>query len=757
MTFRYTSLLLFAVLLAACAQAGVTATSEPQVPQILMEDLVIRPGDFQDAGSSGMALLPEGMMPDSGSSEGAYLSQPIEAPHPFNALVPQWIVEGTDEAEIHLEVRSGNNPSELGEWIAIERSMDWTLAEDSDTVGDMLVVPAQDKTHNFLQYKIQMKRDEENNAPLLSELTFTFIDSTEGPSAQEMAKIQEEIDGGESPSLSFGDQADDAYPKPSVISRDVWCIYAACDYTEGLAYHPVTHLILHHTVSSTGAGGDSADVVRAIWYFHTASRGWKDIGYNYLVDTNGILYEGHLGGDDVVGIHAAGANTGSMALAMIGSYSTSEPPVPMFESAVDLFAWKADKNDIDVFDASNSLPNIAWGLPHLMGHRDVYGTTECPGGVAHALIPALRERIAAAIGLESPHIYVDELSKSFIKSIANWREGPLQCGHNAHSWYAWSTRDGAQSTNWAEWRPDIPESGLYQIEVYAPYCNTGQPETSGARYKVNHSAGASDVVVDMNERVGLWTSLGEFTLDAGSNSSIYLDNLTNSDSGRGVWFDAIRLLPLELLPAVVTEQPTDGSWMQNREAIFTWQISNPEKAEAVILQVATDRAFEDRVVSEIWTTPVLEAAVDLQKDYAELYWRVIVTSAAGNEYPSNTSQFGIDSEPPVSTVTELRWLQQSAVYQVLWQGEDLLSGVESYNIAYRIAGNDEATWEEWLNETVQTGALFSPPDPTEVYEFRSQAIDKLGNQEGPRPDADISTDQALSLPYAALLPLINSD
>lgn len=730
------------------------ASEETQVPEITVENLVFGPEEFLESNASGITLRADGMTIASNLPGGTYISQPFKAPQAFNIVVPQWLVDEPENDGLQLKLRTGNDRSNLGEWIEIHASMDWTLPDDEDVVGEMLVVPSLDTRHEYLQFRISLNRADTQNPPLLRELKLTLIDSTSGPSIEEMIQKQEEINRQEALSRNSATAEAASYPKPNVISREVWCIHPDCDYSEGLEYHPVTHLILHHTVSPNDQNIDSAAAVRGIWWFHTYERDWGDIGYNFLVDSKGVLFEGHLGGDDVVGIHAREANTGSMGLGMIGTFTQVKPPDPMVESIINLFSWKADQKDIDVFDASDSLPYVDYGLPHLMGHRDVGIITECPGNAAHSLIPYLRDEIASRIGLESPHIYVDELTPFFQKSDANWNVAKYQCGFNSHSWFTWSTTSPEASSNWGEWRPEIPESGKYQIEAYAPYCITGEPETQGAHYKVKHVDGTTDVIINQDDRVGLWTSLGEFNLQVGQETIVSLSDLTETDSGRGVWFDAIRLLPLEVKPMATIEFPADGSWLNKRTVNFTWQIENPEIVKAVVLQVATDSEFENRIVNEIWTTPTYGDSVDFNQDYAALYWRVVLTSESNNEYPSDVNLFGIDTQPPVSTVTKLYWFERTGIYQVFWQGEDALVGVENYNIDYRLAG--EETWERWLSDTTAANAFFSPPNPDSVYEFRSQASDKLGNVEAAHPTADITTENAYAFTHAILLPLVSS-
>ena len=386
-----------------------------------------------------------------------------------------------------------------------------------------------------------------------------------------------------------------------MISREVWCVEDACNYDESeLEYHPVSHLILHHTVTGTGDDGDSAAIVRAIWKYHTNTLGWGDIGYNFLADIEGLIYEGHLGGDDVVGTHARDANEGSMGLALLGDFRFVYLSDPMFNAAVDLFAWKADQRDIDLFGASDVLPNVDYGLPHVMGHRDYAGETICPGDHAHDEIPAIRDAAAARIGQVSPHIYVDELSSAFTRSAtANWYEPTYNCGHNTHAWYTWSTLDPNQSTNWGEWRPEIPLNGRYQIEMFVPYCNTGAAETIGAHYTIQHADGVSDVVMDQDADVGLWISLGEYDLNAGTQTVVRLTDLTTIDEGFGVWFDALRLLPIEIFPSAINTIPADGIWLNQQDVLFAWTLEEPEQVLSTTLQIASDETFGELLVEEI--------------------------------------------------------------------------------------------------------------------------------------------------------------
>ena len=67
---------------------------------------------------------------------------------------------------------------------------------------------------------------------------------------------------------------------------------------------------------------DPVAEVQAIYYYHAVTRGWGDIGYNYLADGYGNLYEGRYGGDDVIGAHTARWNTGALGVALLGCYDS---------------------------------------------------------------------------------------------------------------------------------------------------------------------------------------------------------------------------------------------------------------------------------------------------------------------------------------------------------------------------------------------------------------------------------------------------
>ncbi len=152
------------------------------------------------------------------------------------------------------------------------------------------------------------------------------------------------------------------------------------------SYANVTHLFVHHQAGA--ANPPYAAVVYSIWQYHVFTRGWCDIGYNWVIAPDGTLFEGRAGGNNVVGAHVTGVNTGSMGVCMLGDFQTDQPTAAALETLRRLFAWKCCDSGINPVGASvHSGSGLM--LNHISGHRDA-GATLCPGDNLYAKLPLLR-------------------------------------------------------------------------------------------------------------------------------------------------------------------------------------------------------------------------------------------------------------------------------------------------------------------------------------------------------------------------------
>ena len=191
---------------------------------------------------------------------------------------------------------------------------------------------------------------------------------------------------------------------PPIITRPGW--HADESIRRGAPFYADgVHLaIVHHTVSSNSyTKAQSASIVRGIELYHVKSNGWNDIGYNFLVDKYGQIFEGRYGGitRPVVGAHAQGFNTGSVGIAVIGDYGSTSITPAARAALVSLIAWKLDLAHVDplssVVRVSAGNPRYPAGravtLKAISGHRDVYPTS-CPGARLYAQLPAIRTAVS---------------------------------------------------------------------------------------------------------------------------------------------------------------------------------------------------------------------------------------------------------------------------------------------------------------------------------------------------------------------------
>jgi hypothetical protein len=171
-------------------------------------------------------------------------------------------------------------------------------------------------------------------------------------------------------------------------------------------YGEVQLAFVHHTVTANDYGpADSAAIVLGIARYHRDSNGWNDVGYNFLVDKYGQVFEGRAGGIDqaVVGAQAQGWNSVSTGIACLGTFSQVAQTEPGMDALARLIGWKLSlhgvpvQGEVSVTSAGGDTNRHPAGTPvafaRVSGHRDGNETT-CPGESLYAQLPALRERAA---------------------------------------------------------------------------------------------------------------------------------------------------------------------------------------------------------------------------------------------------------------------------------------------------------------------------------------------------------------------------
>ncbi|MFE7468744.1 peptidoglycan recognition protein [Streptomyces sp. NPDC057499] len=218
---------------------------------------------------------------------------------------------------------------------------------------------------------------------------------------------------GSSPAATPPPAPSSSVPKPPITSRAGWgadesISPEAPEYLDG-----VKAVFVHHTAgSSTYTCAESPAIVRSLYAYHVRSEGWKDIGYNFLVDKCGTVFEGRKGGVDrpVLGAHTFGFNRESAGIAVIGTYTDATAPAAVTTAVARVAAWKlgqykGDPAGTAVLTAGAAGKNYfgkafasgtKYSFNQISGHRDGFNT-QCPGTALYGQLGTVRALAAGPV------------------------------------------------------------------------------------------------------------------------------------------------------------------------------------------------------------------------------------------------------------------------------------------------------------------------------------------------------------------------
>ena len=146
--------------------------------------------------------------------------------------------------------------------------------------------------------------------------------------------------------------------QPTIFSRAQWGADESIRNKSALRYGTISAGFVHHTVNANDyTEAQVPAIIRSIYAYHVKSRGWSDIGYNFLVDRFGRIWEGRYGGIDkpVVGAHTLNYNDYSFAMSAIGNYETVQPGDAMLRAYGQLFAWKLSLHGVNPASTSQKV------------------------------------------------------------------------------------------------------------------------------------------------------------------------------------------------------------------------------------------------------------------------------------------------------------------------------------------------------------------------------------------------------------------
>ena len=306
------------------------------------------------------------------AAEGEVVSNPLRAPKRFDLVGVRW--EGGGEPEIRVRTRRSGGA--WSRWTLVPTHADHAPdPRRGEASGRRFSDPAWVGGADWVQYRSSRR---------LRGLRLELV-STAGARLQPTARTAQN-------------------GAPPIVPRTAWGA-ADCPPRNAPSYGQVRATFVHHTVSTNDYAPEQAPaMVLAICRYHRYARGWDDVGYNFLVDKYGRIYEGRAGGIDraVVGAQAQGFNAQTTGISNIGDHSR----LPQSEAAIDAMAalirWKLPLHGqptsgrVTLTSAGGASNRYSAGTPvtleRVPGHRDG-NQTACPGDALYAQLPDLRARL----------------------------------------------------------------------------------------------------------------------------------------------------------------------------------------------------------------------------------------------------------------------------------------------------------------------------------------------------------------------------
>ncbi len=378
------------------AHGGVPPQQATPAPTMQRKDVTIAGNGWAQGTSSG--ATPGGKLEATSSGPVTYTSAPQAAGFEFKALAVAWGPALPEGATIAVEVRVSDDGVT---W------QPWRAAPPADAARDSVAPSGTDlllEQGRVAQVRVTLDQGLARTPPSLTELTLHFLRPENLPTPTEV------IAAANAAKAAGGDAL-----KPPIVPRSAYgvsdayvewddCWRGASSDRQG--YMKPQAFAVHHTADNrTSLTGP--EWAYTVWYYHTYTKGWGDTGYHYMVDRDGIVYQGRTPGTAsppymVEGGHVYGYNCSSGGVVALGNYQPGidVPLTPLTDQTLQglskVLAWLMDSYGWRPWD-SRVVKGIT--VTGLAGHRD-FGGTVCPGQDLYDRLPELRDRVEALLDSE---------------------------------------------------------------------------------------------------------------------------------------------------------------------------------------------------------------------------------------------------------------------------------------------------------------------------------------------------------------------
>lgn len=370
------------VLLATALAVLATAVAALAAPALDPRPYIPAPVEFE--------LRAPAAPPRAAAAGRGFVAPPVRAAKRFNLVGLSW--NGDAEAEVAIRARMGD-----GRWTPWtpasrhdEHSPDEGRGERTRRASSEPVWVGEGE---WVQYRISKR---------VPGLRLHFVNTTGTATAKDRAINR--LRGVANAAVAHVANAWASTGGPRIRTRAEWGANRHC-MPRSVAYGQVRAAIIHHTVTANGyTKAQTPAAILAICRFHRNTNGWSDIGYNFIVDRFGRIWEGRAGGVDeaVAGAHAQGYNSQTTGIANLGTFSSQPQSDAAIGGMARLIRWKMGTHGLKTHgrprlrSAGGSAARYPAGVvrrfDRISGHSDT-GRTECPGLQLYRQLPDLRERV----------------------------------------------------------------------------------------------------------------------------------------------------------------------------------------------------------------------------------------------------------------------------------------------------------------------------------------------------------------------------
>jgi hypothetical protein len=243
--------------------------------------------------------------------------------------------------------------------------------------------------------------------------------------------------------------------RPDTVSRSAWGADESLSEPWPEVSGDLLAMYVHHTAGTNAySRSQSPAIVRGIHAYHTRSRGWPDIGYQFLVDRFGTIFQGRTGAvyDNPLGAQAGGFNTGTIGVSAMGSFDSARPSSALIAGMVRVYAWKAYQYGLNPWgtatltdrgtagDTSRTSPGQQVRVPRILAHR-LTNNTACPGFYLNQKLDEIRRAVDSRVDAAVARYGRPRLRPAPVVHDPTPLQAPIQW--SARQRYSWEPVRGA--------------------------------------------------------------------------------------------------------------------------------------------------------------------------------------------------------------------------------------------------------------------------------------------------------------------------